>query len=64
MNFIYLLISDKSDWEDLVVFISEEDAIEISKKYPNKRVEIFSKNENKSGYTPTYNFYQNGIYNE
>ena len=64
MNFIYLLISDKSEWEDLVFYISEEDAIEISKKYPNQRVEIFSKNENNSGYTPTYNFYQNGVYNE
>jgi len=65
-EFIYVLICG-SDWEDTVIILSKEDAIEISKKYPNSRVEIFSKSKNidKSlintlGFTPTYNYYKNG----
>jgi hypothetical protein len=60
MEFIYLLLNG-SEWEDIIVFLSKEDAIEQSKKNPSCRVEIFSKNEN-SGYIPTYDFYKNGIY--
>jgi len=40
--------------------LSEEDAINESKNYPNNRVEIFSKNNN-LGFIPTYNYYKNGI---
>jgi hypothetical protein len=69
-EFVYVLIYG-SDWEDIVIILSKEDAIEISKKYPNSRVEIFSKSKNidididKSlintlGFTPTYNYYKNG----
>ena len=58
MEFVFVLVC-KSDWEDLVILLSEEDAIHTSKNYPNARVEIFSKN-NKLGYTPTYNYYKNG----
>lgn len=65
-EFVYVLIYG-SDWEDTVIILSKEDAIETSKKYPNSRVEIFSKSKNidKSlintlGYTPTYNHYKNG----
>jgi hypothetical protein len=64
--YVYVLIYG-SDWEDIVIILSKEDAIEISKKYPNSRVEIFSKSKNidKSlintvGFTPTYNYYKNG----
>jgi len=65
-EFVYVFIYG-SDWEDTVIILSKEDAIEISKKYPNSRVEIFSKSKNidKSlintlGFTPTYNYYKNG----
>lgn len=65
-EFVYVLIYG-SDWEDTVIILSKEDAIETSKKYPNSRVEIFSKSKNidKSlmntlGFTPTYNYYKNG----
>ena len=65
-EFVYVLIYG-SDWEDSVIILSKEDAIETSKKYPNSRVEIFSKSKNidKSlintlGFTPTYNYYKNG----
>ena len=43
----------------MVIFLSLEEAIKVSIKYPESRIEIFSKSE-KSGYTPTYNYYKNG----
>ena len=58
MDFVYVLING-TDWEDIVIFLSKEDAIKESISYPNSRVEIFSK-INTSGYTPTYNYYING----
>jgi hypothetical protein len=64
MEFIYVFINgNECEWEDLSIFLSKEDAINISKKYPNNRVEIFSINHNTEsggGYKPTYNYYQNG----
>ena len=47
---------------DIVLFLSVENAIKESLKYPKHRIEIFSKT-NKSGYTPTYNYYKNGELN-
>jgi hypothetical protein len=59
MDFVFVLLCG-SEWEDITILLSEEDAINESKNYPNDRVEIFSKN-NELGYTPTYNYYKNGI---
>jgi len=60
MDYLYVFI-DKNDWEDIVIFLSKEDAKNESKKYPNARVEIFTiSNESSAGYTPTYNYYKNG----
>ena len=59
MDFVFVLVLG-SEWEDMTILLSEEDAISQSKKYPNDRVEIFSKN-NELGFTPTYNYYKNGI---
>ena len=58
MEFVYVLLVG-SEWEDMIILLSEEDAINGSIKYPDARVEIFSKNNN-LGYTPTYNYYNNG----
>jgi hypothetical protein len=58
MDFVYLFVLG-SEWEDVIVFLSKEEAIQESIKFPNNRVEIFSKT-NTSGYRPTYNYYQNG----
>ena len=60
MDFVYVLLY-AGEWEDTIIFFSEEDAINESITYPNARVEIFSKN-NKFGYIPTYNYYKNGEY--
>lgn len=63
MEFVYLLINGISnEWEDIVVLLTKEDAIDTSKKYPNHRVEIFTKTESSIGYKPTYNYYKNGDY--
>ena len=60
MEFIYLFLSG-NEWEDIIVFLSKEEAINQSIQYPTHRVEIFSKTEI-SGYRPTYDYYQNGEY--
>ena len=59
MDFVFVLLCG-SEWEDITILLLEEDAINASKNYPNERVKIFSKNKN-LGYTPTYNYYKNGI---
>ena len=58
MDYVYVFI-EINDWEDIIIFLSKEDAINESKKYPNARVEIF-KIDKEVGYKPTYNFYKNG----
>ena len=62
MDFVYVLLNG-SEWEDIIILLSKEDAINESINNPNARVEIFSKN-NKLGYSPTYNYYKNGIFIE
>ena len=58
MDFLYLLLND-GEWEDTIVYLTEEDAIAASIIFPTLRVEIFIKT-GKSGYTPSYNYYKNG----
>lgn len=61
MDYIYLLICG-SEWEDITIFLSGEDAINASINNPQHRVEVFSKKPNQIGFTPTYNYYENGKY--
>lgn len=62
MAFIYLLLTGK-DWNDIIIFIDENDAIIASKNNPDFRVEIFNKDDN-AVYISTYNYYKNGEYFE
>lgn len=62
MEFVYILVGDRSEWEDIVIFTNEKDAIAESIKYPRDRVEVFSKKDGEPGYTPIYSYYQNGKY--
>lgn len=62
MKFVYVLVSDDIEWEDIVILLTEEEAIQTSITYPNRRVEIFSKTDTLRGYVPTYNYYENGEY--
>ena len=57
MDFVYVLLFG-NEWEDIIILLSKEDAINESIKHPNARVEIFSKNNTR--YIPTYNYYKNG----
>ena len=60
MEFVYMLLFGiRNEWEDIIILLSKEEAIDASIKYPNSRVEIFSKDIT-MGYTPTYNYYKNG----
>jgi hypothetical protein len=59
MEFIYVYTYG-DEWEDMVIFLSKEEAIQKSIKCPDNRVEIFSKTN--TGYRPTYNYYKNGEY--
>jgi hypothetical protein len=60
MECLYVLLRNTDhEWEDTVIFTTEKEAIDASIKYSNIRVEIFKKTR-VSGYTPTYNYYQNG----
>ena len=58
MEFLYVFVVNGAEWEDLMIFTTEEEAIEQSKKYPRARLEVFRKSG--KGYFPTYNYYSNG----
>ena len=60
-DFLYMLLPDGAEWEDMILILTKEEAIEASIKYPKRRVEIFDKEENKLGYHPTYKYYKDGI---
>jgi hypothetical protein len=62
MNFVYLFIRTGGEWEDIIIILSKEEAINTSTKYKNDRVEIFAKNIEGTGYIPTYSYYKNGVY--
>jgi len=54
INKIYIVLPDGSEWEDLRLFINEEDAkMELEKLNSNNwRIEIFSNNNGK--FEPSY----------
>lgn len=60
MKYVYLLTMG-SEWEDTIIFLTKEDAIKQSIAHPKNKVEIFCKNDNCSGYTPTFDYYKNGV---
>jgi hypothetical protein len=59
MEFIYVMINS-SEWEDIVIYLSEEEAIGSSITYPNIKIEIFGKNSDYNGYSPIYSYYKDG----
>ena len=63
MDYIYVFVTDGAELEDLIIYLSKEEAIEKSKKCPKVRLEIFKKSPN-GGYRPTYNYYLDGVYIE
>ena len=61
MESIYVLCVDGAEWEDIVVYLTLEEALEKSLAWPNTRLEVFTKSE-KGGYRPTYTYYLNGVF--
>lgn len=59
MKYVYVQIG--SEWEDLVIYLNEDEAIQISIRKPNSRIEIFEKPDDFNGYLPTYKYYKNGL---
>ena len=60
---VYMLVGDHFEWEDMKIITDKEIAIEISKKFPKHRVEIFT--EYNGIFSPAYNFLKNGkLYTE
>jgi hypothetical protein len=59
MDFVYVFTVDGAEWEDLVIYLSKEEAIEKSKKHPNVRLDIYKKSAD--GYRPSYSYYLNGL---
>jgi hypothetical protein len=57
-----MLVSDRCEYEDMIIYIDKLKAIEASLKYPLCRVEIFKISE-QNEYKETYNYYKNGILN-
>jgi hypothetical protein len=51
---------NNNDWEDMIIYLTQQDAINSSITYPNIRIEIFGKNSDYSGFSPTYNYYKHG----
>lgn len=60
MQFLYVLVCDAQEWEDMELYDSEEAAIAASKKHPSMRVEVFKKETPDGSYLPMYCFYRNG----
>jgi squalene cyclase len=60
MEFVYMLLPDGAEWEDMVIILDKEEAIQASIKFYKCRVEVFKKSS--LGYTPTYTYYSKGEY--
>jgi hypothetical protein len=59
MELVYALLAG-CEWEDMIIILDKDDAINLSKKYPKLSVAIFKKDTN--GYVPSYCYYRNGEY--
>ena len=59
MEFVYALLNG-GEWEDMIIILDKDEAINLSKKYPKLSVAIFKKDIN--GYVPSYCYYRDGEY--
>jgi hypothetical protein len=60
-TFIYLFLTDGCDWDEQIIYLHKDQAINASLKDPYSRVEIFVTNCGYAGYMPTYQYYKGGI---
>ena len=59
MNYLYMLACDGAEWEDIVLYATDAEAMAASIKYKSIRVEIFKRDDG-GAYRPTYNYYLAG----
>jgi hypothetical protein len=59
MDYLFMLVGDGAEWEDIVLYADEAEAIAASMKHKRIRVEIF-KRDDAGAYRPTYNYYLAG----
>ena len=61
---MYVMCVDGMEWEDIIVYIlTEDEVVEMSKKWPNARLERFVPGVG-GAYAPTYRYYRNGVHHE
>jgi len=48
------------DPEDVVIFLSKDEAINFSLKYPNAKIDVFTRG--RLGHQMSYAYYINGVY--
>jgi hypothetical protein len=62
MEKLYMYLADgyTSEWEDMILFANETDAIEYLNKHPKGRIELFVKSV-KGEYRPSYFYIRNGV---
>lgn len=60
MESVYLLMPNRANWDDIIVILTEAEAIQASLDNPTFRVEIFEKRECGIGYHPSRNYYKKG----
>lgn len=58
IEYVYMLLNG-NEWDDVVLYLTKDQAISQSILYPNYRVEIFKKTSTCS-FLPTYYYYKNG----
>lgn len=55
---LYLLLCDGAEWEDVVIYDNQEEALRVLRSHPlhsNRfRIEVFEKKEGSLKFTPTY----------
>ncbi len=58
MEFVYVYMPNGGEWEDFEIYLTEEDAMEATRRNKNSRAELFKKEGKK--YVPTYLYLVDG----
>lgn len=57
-RYLYLLLCDGAEWEDVVIYDNKEEAVRVLMSHPSHRdrfrIEVFEKKEGTLKFTPTY----------
>ena len=57
-RYLYLLLCDGAEWEDVVIYDNKEEAVRVLMSHPSHkdrfRIEVFEKKEGTLKFTPSY----------